>query len=172
VDWPGRLRLLLRLPGRESLSSSWSFIWRGGWRKRLVTNQPTATGIAAIKRAWKAERTTSRASAGYGGGHRQKMRERITDEENEGTADGRPIQNSNSGYPTANTQQISPRPSAPSGSTDVIPCNFKSPTASTQKNPTLHPARPCSRGTRAISDCRSAQKMPPAARKVRQHRCT
>lgn len=30
-------------------------------------NQPTVTGIATIKRAWKAERTTSRASAGYGG---------------------------------------------------------------------------------------------------------
>lgn len=52
--------------GRGPFSFSWSFIWRGR-RKRSVMNQPTVTGIATIKRAWKAERTTSRASAGYGG---------------------------------------------------------------------------------------------------------
>lgn len=34
----------------ESFSSSWSFIWRGEWRW-LVTNQPKAIGIAAIKSA-------------------------------------------------------------------------------------------------------------------------
>lgn len=58
----------LDFSGREPFSSSRSFIWRGRCRKRLVTNQPIATGIAVIKRAWKAERATSRASAGYGEG--------------------------------------------------------------------------------------------------------
>ena len=63
--WIGRVVCVCcrDISGLESFSSSWSLIWCGGWRKRFVTNQPTATGITAIKRAWKAERTTSRASA-------------------------------------------------------------------------------------------------------------
>jgi len=38
------------------------------------------------------------------------------------------IQNSDSGYPTANAQRISLATHRPLGTTDVMPCNFKSPT--------------------------------------------
>ena len=50
--WIGRVVCICcwDLAGRESFSS-WSFIWYGGGKRRLFTNQPTATGIAAIKRA-------------------------------------------------------------------------------------------------------------------------
>ena len=96
---------------RESDSSSWSFIWRGESRKRLVTNQPTATGIAAIKSAWKAERTTSIASAGYSGGIQTEMRGKIKDEGSGGNSGWTPISEFQLGYPTANAQHVSPPPS-------------------------------------------------------------
>lgn len=68
--------------------------------------------------------------------------------------------------PTTDTQHLPPPPTiktSPPRATDVIARNFKSLTA---QIPTLHPTRPYSRGTPAVSDCHFARKTLPAVRRV------
>ena len=179
MDWPGCLRLLMRFCRLRILFVLLvpHLAW---WVEDAISHEPTDSYWDCGNQEGMESRADDVESqcVGTARGADKKRGKKTAEEGDEGNTGWVPDSNSNSnsGYPSDKHATQLPRPStAPQGplTSSPVTLNLRPPHRPLPPEiPTQHPTQPCSRGTQAISGCRSAQRTPPTTRKVRPQTCT